>query len=87
MNDRSEIDNPLTQLMRARLVPAIWCNRFNVTVYGDVTRISFGEAVHSVDEEFRAAVMVRTEDALALADLIRSTFDRHTAGQAPQHVK
>ena len=57
-------------------VPALYANRFLVTVNPNITRITFVEQISQEDNPHTAIVMV-TSDALALANLIKELSDEN----------
>ena len=62
-------------------LPAIYTNRFFLTVASDRVRISFGEAVGGM-ETHHLAVNMSHVDALELASLISKLMDEHKAKQS-----
>ena len=70
------------------LTPA-FANRVYVLVRPDTTRIAFGEYVAGdpeLDTSFHTALVMPTQDALALANLILQLFEKNQArhAQAPE---
>ena len=67
--DDAEAERVLEEAQRSGLVPAHWCNRFNITCYRDGrVRIAFAEqraAEHPAT--FFSAVMMNRDDAQELA--------------------
>jgi hypothetical protein len=61
---------------RKEFVPALYANRFLVSVNPNITRITFVEQISQEDKPHTAIVMV-TSDALALANLIKELSDEN----------
>jgi hypothetical protein len=63
--------SPDPEIAKAQMVVALFANRFQITVSPDITRITFGEAVVGVDATYRTAIVMRTADAVNLAETLK----------------
>lgn len=64
-------------------IAALFVNRFEVAMSEDITRIAFGEAIVGTDATWRAAVVMRMADVIALADLLKTL----SSGKSQQPTK
>lgn len=67
----AEVDSAATE------VPAIFSNRFQVTVMGGMTRMTFGEVYGSAEAKYHSAVIISTEGMELLANLITNTIQKN----------
>jgi hypothetical protein len=67
--------------------PAILSNRFYVTLSQSGTRIAFCESIPGVDEQFRTAVVLNFNDALELANLLKSLISANVVFSGTESPK
>jgi hypothetical protein len=63
-------DADVTKQERIMTLPAVYADRFNVQSSPEVTRITFAEAFATGTDHYRMAVVLTTENALILANLL-----------------
>ncbi len=65
--------------------PATFANRFYVVVQGDLTRISIGETFADGADRYHTSIIMRTSDAVGLAQTIGELVSRaqEVAGAKP----
>jgi len=66
----AQLDDGQGSITEAQQLPAVFINRFFLSVGPILTRISFGETIDGTDVTFRTAIIMPTSDAKELADLI-----------------
>jgi len=70
-------ETPEDEIQKTRQAVTMFTNRFFVTVSADLTRIAFGEAVVGTEANYRSAIIMRTSDAITLADTLKDAIIRH----------
>jgi hypothetical protein len=69
-----------TTKSRVEVTPAIFCNRFHVSVNSRLTKITFAEELRESDEVVPVtSIVVETGDALTLAKLILRVAEENRA--------
>ena len=68
--------NTLKEMAEQKL-PAIFSNRFNIGLNANHTRIIFGDAIIGMDAEYHTSIVMPTEDAKELAQLILQLIEKN----------
>lgn len=90
MSDKKEADASSTAFgsvmhQGAQSIPAVFSNESFVTMLGDVTRIAFGESAAEIPVRYHSAFMMRTIDAVALANIILDLARKNAEPVDPQN--
>lgn len=75
-NTMTDSQGPLGLKESIGITPA-FANITNVTTAGEVTRISFGESYGGIGTRYHTAVVLPTQAALELANLIQQVVGAH----------
>lgn len=62
-------------------VPAVYANRFQVTVVGSFVRVAFAEGMEGKNFQYRTAVVMNIADARELTQAVNATVEAHLARQ------
>jgi hypothetical protein len=91
MEDSSEIQNWNAENIGnfpGKKLPAVYVNRFQILMGGDVTRVVFGESLVGEDDaNWSVALAMSTGDAIALAELILQLANNRNKQPAESDVE